>query len=194
MAIDRKKIINELSGLQVRGDDQGLIPAYGVLVQRIPVSFWNGFSKAILDAAGDDVGDAAEGLLENAAAECGYHTGHGIITSEEFQAVVSPMVEKEPEDILHGAYGVLTAWGWANAEITELIPDEKMVIRACDYYEHDMGPTKRPFAFMIRGVSRAFMDLAYGDPYPNGFGRFKCEQTRGIEVGDEYGEFVVTRA
>ena len=48
---------------------------------------------------------------------------------------------------------------------------------------------------MISGVSRAFMDIAFGDaPYPNGLGKFKCEQTKGIELGDEYGEFVVTPA
>ena len=29
--------------------------------------------------------------------------------------------------------------------------------------------------------------------YPNGFGKFKCEQGKAIELGDEYGEFVVTK-
>jgi hypothetical protein len=150
----------------------------------------------MLQAAGEDLYDAAAGLLENAAAECGYHTGWGIITSEEFAAIIGPMIEKEPEDILYGAYAVFTAWGWANAEIVELIPGEKMVVRAYDYYESDVKDTFKPeeaFAYMIKGVCRAFMDIAYGDkPYPNGSGKFKCEQTKGIELGDEYGEFVVT--
>ncbi|MCK5127390.1 MAG: hypothetical protein KAR42_14135 [candidate division Zixibacteria bacterium] len=194
MAIDRNKVINDLSQLKVRGDNNGLIPAFGVLVQQLPANFWNGFSEKILDAAGDDLADAAEGLLENAAAECGYHTGYGIITSEEFNSVVGPMIEEKPEDILHGAYGVFTAWGWANAEITELVPGEKMVVRAYDYYEADVKNPKRPFAYMIRGVSRAFMDLAYSKPYPDGFGKFACEQTKAIEKGDKFAEFVVTKA
>ncbi|MBF0564148.1 MAG: hypothetical protein HQK89_02785 [Nitrospirae bacterium] len=81
---------------------------------------------------------------------------------------------------------------------TELIPAEKMVIRAYNYYEADMAKSmdvKKMSAFMIRGVSAAFMDIAYGDkPYPDGLGKFTCEQTKGIEVGDSYGEFVVTKA
>lgn len=194
MAIDRAKIIDDLSQIRIRGNAEGLVPMFGVFIQQVPSGFWNGFSQAILDAAGVDLREAAESLLENAAAECGYHTGFGIITSEEFEAVVGPMIERVPEDVLHGAYGVVSAWGWANAEITELIPGEKMVVRAYDYYEADGQRDQRPFAFMVRGISRAFMDLAYGDEYPKGFGKFKCEQTRGIECGDPYGEFVVTKA
>lgn len=198
MAIDRKKAIENLSKITVRGNQEGLIPAFGVLVNQFPANLWNLFSAKILEAAGDDLYDDAAGLLENAAAECGYHTGWGIINSEEFKAVIMPMVEKAPEDILHGAYAVFTAWGWANAEIVELVPDEKMVVRAYDYYEADVkenGAPKAPFAYMVRGISRAFMDIAYGDQaYPNGFGKFQCIQTKAIELGDPYGEFVVSRA
>ncbi len=194
MAIDRTRIIDDLSQVRITGNGEGLIPLYGVFVQQVPAGFWNGFSRAIIEAAGEDLREAAESLLENAAAECGYHTGYGVITSEEFEAVVGPMIEKAPEDILHGVYGVMATWGWADAEIVELAPDEKMVVRARSYYEAETPGVQRPFAFMMRGVSRAFMDLAYGEPYPKGFGKFKCEQTKGIECGDPYGEFVVTRA
>lgn len=194
MAIKRDKIISDLSKLQVKGNSEGMIPAFGVLVQQLPADFWNSFSAKLIDNAGDDLHDVAEGLLENAASECGYHTGYGIITSEEFNSVVGPMIEKKPEDILHGAYGVFTAWGWANSEIIELVPGEKMVVRAYDYYEADTPGNRKNCAYMIRGVSRAFMDLAYSEPYPNGHGKFKCVQTKGIENSDSYGEFVVTKA
>jgi hypothetical protein len=36
--------------------------------------------------------EAVEYLLVNAGHECGYHTGYGIITSEEWKRVVAPMV------------------------------------------------------------------------------------------------------
>ena len=194
MAIDRQKAIKDLSQIKVSGNSEGLIPAFGVLIQQLPANFWNGFSQKILDAAGDELYEAAEGLLDNAAAECGYHTGYGIITSEEFNSIVGPMIEKKPDDILHGAYAVFTAWGWANAEITQLVPGEKMVVKATDYYESDVKNPKKNFAYMIKGVSRAFMDLAYSDQYPKGFGKYKCVQTKGVETGDSYGEFVVTKA
>jgi len=200
MAIDRQKAIDDLSKIQVKGDEEGLIPAFGVLIQQMPANFWNTFSVKILQAAGEDLYDDAAGLLENAAAECGYHTGWGIINSEEFKAIVGPMINPDTplEDTLAGAYAVFTAWGWAKAEIVELVPGEKMVIKATDYYESDVKDTfkpDKPFAYMIKGVSRAFMDIAYGkEQYPNGFGTFTCEQTKAKECGDEYGEFVVTKA
>ena len=46
---------------------------------------------------------------------------------------------------------------------------------------------------MIQGVSSAFFDLAYGEPYPNGLGKYECEQVAGIESGNPFGEFVITQ-
>jgi hypothetical protein len=197
MAIDRKIIIEEMSKVKVIGDEEGMIAAFNVYVQQLPANFWNAFSRRIVNYVPDDLIEAAEGLLFNAANECGYHTGYGIITSDEWKRVVSPMIEKEPEDVLHGAFAVFTAWGWAKSEVIDIVPGEKMVVRAYDYYESDIllyGRTSRPCAYMIQGVSAAFMDLAYGNPYPDGIGTFQCTQTKGIEIGDDYGEFLVTRA
>jgi len=203
MAIDREKIIENLSKVSVEANEDGLIPGFNVLVNQWPAGFWNEFSRRMVEAVDDDIQEAVEELLINAAHECGYHTGYGIITSKEWEAVVAPMV-KSPEDVLHGAFAVFKAWGWANAEIVELIPGEKMVVRAYDYYESDIAenyPGKKaphPIAYMIRGVSGAFMDLAYGGKYDpageSGLYTFRCRQTKGIELGDEYGEFVVIKS
>jgi hypothetical protein len=197
MAINAKKAIADLSQIRIKGNEEGLIPFYGLLINQLPTRFWNLFTVKILQAAGDQLYDDATGLLENAAAECGYHTGYGIINSEEFKAVVGPMIQHMPEDVLHGLYAVIASWGWAKAEIVQLIPDELMIVRAYDYYEAEIkeiwNPTK-PSAFMLKAISRTFMDLAYSDAYPNGLGKFKSVQTKGIELGDFYGEFIVTRA
>lgn len=199
--VDRERIIDALSKIEVVGNEEGLVPAFGVFVNQLPATIWNGFAERLTARVGPDLLESAEWLLVNAAQECGYHTGYGIITSEEWKAVVAPMVEQVPEDILHGAFAVFTAWGWAKCEVAELIPNEKMVIRAYDYYEADTveyGAASRPKAYMVRGVSAAFMDLAYGGPYDvtgeTGLRTFSCTQTKGIECGDEYGEFVVTKA
>lgn len=200
MAIDRKRIIEAMSQIKAVGNDEGLIPAFNVLVTQLPTTFWNYFAERLTRMVNSDLLEAAEGLLVNAAHECGYHTGYGIITSEEWNAVVKPMLEKVPEDILHGAFAVFTAWGWAKSEIVYLKPREKMIVRAYDYYESDVvsyGVSKKPSAYMIRGVSAAFMDLAYGGEYDptgkTGLYTFQCRQVKGIECGDDYGEFVVTR-
>lgn len=201
MAIDRKRIIEDMSKIELVGNADGLIDACNVLVNQLPAAFWNGFAERFSRQCDPDMLEVAEMLLVNAAHECGYHTGYGIITSEEWKAVVAPMIENAPVDILHGAYAVFTAWGWAKSEIIELVPGERMVVRAYDYYESDImsfGASTKLSAYMIRGVSAAFMDLGYGGDYdPTGktaIRTFKCEQVKGIECGDDYGEFVVTRA
>ena len=200
MAIDRKKVIDGMSRIELAGNEEGLIHACNVYVNQLPGAFWTRFAERFTRSVPGDLLEAAESLLVNAGHECGYHTGYGIITSEEWKAIVAPMIEKVPEDILYGAYAVFTAWGWAKSEIVELIPAQKMVVRAYDYYEADVvnyGASKKFSGYMIRGVSAAFMDLAYGGPYdPTGktaLGTFDCVQTKGIECGDEYGEFVVTK-
>ncbi len=103
--------------------------------------------------------------------------------------------------LLHGVFAVFTAWGWAKAESVELVPGEKMIVRAYDYYEADVvshGAADKHSAYMIRGVCVAFMDLAYGGDYDatgaTSLRTFQCAQTKGIERGDDYGEFVVTKA
>jgi hypothetical protein len=196
MAIDRAKAVELLSQIKVKGDKEGMIYAFGVLIQFLPTNFWNSFSEKMLKKAGDKL-SVIETQLELAGADCGYHTGWGIINSKEFQSVIGPMIQKAPDDVLHGAFAVLTAWGWADSEIISLTPGEHMVVRANGYYEAEIRDTyvpERPVAFMLKGICRAFMDLGYGKAYPDGFGTFRCEQTKAIELGDPYGEFVVTRA
>jgi hypothetical protein len=201
MSIDRKKIISCLSQIEIMSNSEGLIPCFNVFVNMMPAKFWSSFAERLTRRAPPELLEAAEFLLVNAAQECGYHTGHGIITSNEWKAVVAPMMENEPEDMIHGALAVLTAWGWAKIEAVELIPGERMVARAYDYYEADVvtyGQSGKKSAYMVRGISAAFMDLAYGGPYDpsgkKGLRTFQCAQTKGIECGDDYGEFVVTKA
>ncbi|MDM8514818.1 hypothetical protein QUF76_01370 [Desulfobacterales bacterium HSG16] len=193
--IDRISVIKNMSQICISPNNQGIIEAFSVYVQQLPADFWNIFARNLINNVSENLVETAEFLLINAAHECGYHTGHGIINSDAWNKYVSPMIKQIPEDILHGAFAVFTAWGWAMSEIIELIPGEKMIVRAYDYYEADL-PSVRPSAYMIQGVCAGFMDLAYGGEYdPAGqksLRTFKCNQTKGIETGDDYGEFVVT--
>jgi hypothetical protein len=201
MAINRNKIIEDMSKIQLCGDSDGLIDACNVMVNQLPAEFWNSFADRLTNKVPKELLEATEYLLYNAAHECGYHTGHGIITSEEWKAIVKPMIEKEPEDMLYGAFAVLTAWGWAKSEIIDLEPGRKMVVRAYNYYEADVvetGKSTKKSAYLLAGICAAFMDLAYGGNYDpkgkTGLGTFICKQVKGIENGDDYGEFVVTKA
>ncbi len=192
MTVMRDTVVKSLAKINVQSDENGLIPEYEVLVNLLPVALLNKFSEKIMDAAPPERKSQVEEGLVRAAYECGYHTGCGVITSEIFNDVVIPMVTDGEIDILRGAYAAFTAWGWAKAGIVQIKEGEKMVVRAFDYYEADSnGDGLR--AYMLRGLSQAFFDLAYADPYPDGMDTFVCKQTKGIEAGDSYGEFIVTR-
>jgi hypothetical protein len=188
----RDQVVKALVELEVKGNEDGLIPAYNVLINQLPSAFWNRISERMMEITPAERKADMEDALLRCAYECGYHTGHGIITSQEFEAVVQPMVTEGAKDVLRGAYAVFTAWGWAKSGIVQIKEGERMVVRAVDYYEADGGGEGKR-AFMIRGVSSAFFELAYADAYPNGMDTFTCEQTKGIEVGDKFGEFVVSK-
>lgn len=192
MTVLRDVVVKELAEFELKRDEDGLIPMFNVMVNQLPAAFWNTFAERLLEVAPPELKPEVEENLIRAAYECGYHTGYGIITSDEFQTVVGPMVTEGAKDVLRGAYAVFTAWGWAKSGIASIDEGERMVVRATDYYESD-GPRGDFRAFMIRGVSAAFFELAYAEDYPDGMDTYTCEQTKGIERGDTYGEFVVTR-
>ncbi len=195
MSFDRKSVIQDISKISVAADEHGMIEGFGVYVNRLPAEFWREFGENIMKAVPVELKDPAWHLLYNAGHECGYHTGWGIMNSEEWNSIVRPRIKRMPEDALHGAFSVCTGWGWGKTEVVELSP-ERMVVRAYDYYESDgavRGLYDRPLAPMICGVATAFFELAYGGPYPDGLNKAVGHQTKGIECGDDYGEFVVTR-
>jgi hypothetical protein len=192
MTVMRDTVVKSLAKIDVQGDENGLIPEYDVLVNLLPVALLNGISERLMAAAPADKKKMVEDGLVRAAYECGYHTGCGIITSDIFNDVVLPMVTEGEKDILRGAYAAFTAWGWAKSGIVQLKEGEKMVIRANDYYEAE-GGGEGLRAYMLRGLSQAFFELTYSDPYPDGMDTFDCQQTKGIELGDPYGEFIVSK-
>jgi hypothetical protein len=192
MTVMRDQVVKQLVSVEAQANDDGLIPAFNVLVNQLPTAFWNTVAERMMAIVPPAREKEMEDALVRCAYECGYHTGYGIITSPEFESAVMPMVTEGAKDVLRGAYAVFTAWGWAKSGIVQIKEGERMVVRAVDYYEADSGGEGRR-AYMIRGVSSAFFELAYAEPYPNGMDTFTGEQTKGIEVGDPFGEFVVTK-
>ncbi len=192
MTVMRDQVVEQLIDIEVKANDDGLIPAFNVLVNQMPVTFWNTVAERMMAATPAERKEEMKAALVRSGYECGYHTGYGIITSPEFTSVVEPMVTEGAKDILRGAYAVFTAWGWAKSGVVQIKEGEKMVVRAVDYYEADSGGEGLR-AYMIQGVSAAFFELAYAKAYPDGMDTFVCEQTQGIEVGDKHGEFVVTK-
>ncbi len=194
MRTEKAKAVELLRSIPIKADADGVVSAFGASLQILPVNFWNAFLEKLWKAAPESGLSGIESAVEAAAADYGYHAGHRIMSSSEFLSAIGMRDGAAPEDLLHGAFALLSAWGWADAEIAALTPSAKMVVHAWWYFEagiRDTFPPARPAAHIMRGICRAFMDLAYAKPYPDGFGSFACRQTRAVELGDSYGEFVV---
>jgi len=169
MAIDGSKIIHAvMEGSRIR-EAKGILPLFGVYLSLFSVHYYNRLSFDFEKMLGKDRSTEAESLLIKAAQECGYATFQGIRNS----------------------------WEWE--EIVELIPDQKLVIHVSDSYEangylESYGLSGSGKCYMLRGVAGAFMDLIYGEDYPEGCFDFLAEEPLCRAKGDHYCEFISRRS
>jgi hypothetical protein len=197
MAIDGSKIIHAvMEGSRFR-DAKGIIPLFGVYLSLFFVQYYNKLSFDFEKEMGREQESKSESLLIEAAQECGYATFQGIRNSREWDELVQPMIEKKEDQIFSFA-AVAVAFGWGDLDVRELIPNEKLVIRATDGYEATgylklHGPANSGKCYMLRGVSGAFMDLLYAEDYPDGCFTFLAEEPFCKAKGDPYCEFIARK-
>ena len=198
MAIDVSKIIHAvMEGSRIR-ESKGIIPLFGVYLSLFPVNYYNRLSFDFEIKMGKEREAEAKTLLIEAAQECGYATFQGIRDSWEWEQVIAPMVEDKEDQIL-GFVAVAVAFGWGDLAVEELVPREKLVIRASDSYEargylEQYGVAKSEKCYMLRGVAGAFMDLIYGGDYPDGLYAFSAAENFCRAKGDAYCEFIAGKS
>jgi hypothetical protein len=146
---------------------------------------------------GEETREEAASHLVAAAQECGYATFHGIRNSWEWQNLVQPMIEK-PEDQIFGFTAMAEAFGWGAMEVKAIVPDRELRIRVRDSYEATgylqyYGQARTGKCYMLRGVTAAFMDLLYGEDYPDGCFTFKAEELRCRAKGQAVCEFLARK-
>ena len=198
MTIDGAKIIHAvMEGSMIR-ESKGIMPLFGVYLSLFSVDYYNRLSFEFKKLLGKEREAEAESLLIKAAQECGYATFQGIRNSWEWDELVAPMIEKR-EDQIRGFTSVAVAFGWGDLEVEELITNEKLVIRVSDSYEasgyrKSYGLSGSGKCYMLRGVTGAFMDLIYGEDYPDGCFDFSAEEPYCRAKGDPYCEFIARKS
>ena len=196
MAIDGTKIIHAvMEGSKIR-ESKGIIPLFGVYLSLFSVNYYNRLSFDFEKEMGST--REAETLLIEAAQECGYATFQGIRNSWEWEQIVTPMLETK-EDHISGFAAVAVAFGWGDLEINSLIPEKNLVIHVSDSYEaagylEQHGLSESGKCYMLRGVTGAFMDLLYGEDYPDGCFTFSAVESLCRAKGDEYCEFIARKS
>jgi predicted hydrocarbon binding protein len=198
MAIDGTKIVHAvMEGSRIR-ESKGIIPLFGVYLSLFSVRYYNKLSFDFEKKLGPSREAEAQSLLIKAAQECGYATFQGIRNSWEWDEIVRPMIER-PEDQIMGFAAVAVAFGWGDLQVQELRPHKQLVIRVGDSYEargylQDYGLAETGKCYMLRGVAGAFMDLLYGEDYPDGCFTFLAEESSCRAKGDGYCEFIARKS
>lgn len=193
--IDRNLIIETVSKMPLWGDENGLIPAFGVYLANTPQDFYNLICFNFVRAASEiGMGEEAEMLLVEDAEFCAINTFHGILHSEEWHALIKPMV-KEKSDELFGLVAVANSLGWGRFMVHEHSPGKSMTIKALNSYEgcgykELFGASESPACYMLNGVSSGLMGLLYTQgELEDRAGNYWTKEIACTSVGDPICEF-----
>jgi len=209
--IDEPAVLEALAGLDLGGNEEGLIPRFGVMLTFHFANFYNRISFELhRRMGGSGLEEAAEMLLVNAGYKCAFHTFGGIMTSGEWDAVVKPQIQSK-EDWVHGMVACVNALGWGVWRVHELTED-KLVVRIWDDYESTgytgmYGKANTGISFLAQGGVAGLMNLVYHADvsqkptldeafYEEIFeqaGGFEPRQTKCQAMGDAYTEIVAER-
>ena len=237
--IDEEAVIEGVRQAPLFGNNFGLIPAFGVELTRHYADYYNLISFRFEQALAEVLKNRPsltdllvydypalfhykqyinlEGmalsrtLLIEAGHICGFNTMGGIMSSEAWDGLVSPMIQNR-EDWLHGIIAVINALGWGVWRVAELVPNERLVVRVWRSYEslgylRWFGQADHPVDYLVTGVAASLMNLFYeGDitRHPRldlnyyyqinrSANSFWGEQTRCLAMGHDFSEVAVTR-
>lgn len=200
-----------LSG--VRGDERGLVEAFGIFATAHLVGYYDGTAYEAVHRIERDRPDAmpiAVMLLREAGHVCVFNTFGGVLMSPEWEAVDGPL-QADPERIVVGCTAIARALGFGHWTIAEFEPGRRLVLRTAANYESPYylaryGTSGRHRAYFFEGAALAMMvlahrvdwsarptlDQAFYDELFRGMGLgFHCEPTKCLACGDEVDEVVV---
>lgn len=181
MAIDEQKIIEAVSQLGQSGNEEGLIPAFGLYLTQHLADYYNRISFAMahrLERTPELIDDG-QTLLVEAGHGCAFHTFGGIMQSAEWDAVVRPMLQTK-EDWVYGMTAIVNTLGWGRWAVRDLVPGQRLVVTVQDSYEaagylRDYPRSAMPRCYLATGGVAGLMNLLYvGDI------------TQGPELSDAY--------
>lgn len=238
--VDEAGIIAAVSGMPLQGDEHGLIREFGVCLTRHYADYYNlvsfRFEAALVNAlathplldemlwyeypalfyykekfAGLQGKDLADTLLIEAGHICGFNTMGGIMRSDPWYQLVVPQLRCR-EDWLAGIVACINALGWGVWRIHELVPNERLVLRAWYPYEslgylRSFGRADHPVDYLLTGIGASLMNLLYSADITakpdlslefyyqvnRSKAGFWGRQSACVAMGDPYSEVIVER-
>jgi hypothetical protein len=196
------------------GNEEGFIPAFGVHIARNQSDYVNRlqfeFMRAMQAVAGDYGEKLATELLLEAGHACGFFTYGGIMTSEEWNTLVKPLLQTR-EDWIKGLAALINTMGWGYHTALE-ISRERAVFRNYNDFEdlshlRMYGQASKPVPWANSGGFTALMQLIYNTDLVDGVvidteegfrqmrrakANYKTHMTQSIACGDGYLEAVIS--
>lgn len=210
-SVDEGNVLAALSGLDFSGNEEGLIPRFGVVLTRHFANYYNRISFEFVHRMGEmGLLESAETLLVNAGYHCAFNTFGGIMISPEWDAVIRPQCERQV-DWVHGMVATVNALGWGTWRVVEA-SEQGVKIRIYDDYEGRgyvgmYGAAERPVSYLAQAAvagtmnliyvgdiaSKPTMDRAYFEQVFESAGAFQVKETASMAKGDDYTEIVAWR-
>ena len=195
-----RKAAEAIARIETRGCPR-VCPPYGGSVERLPAAFWERFEESLNGSSAEEVLDAGEWSLMQAARDLGNDAGLELFKSADAAAVVPALDldEASAREVLQATFSAMSGIGSADCEIVDLVPGERMVLRVYGYWGlliPSPGRNRRRGTLVVRGFCAAVMDVVYGSQPDHSYHEavaFVCRQTRSVERGDLFDEFATTR-
>lgn len=166
--VDYEGIFAALTGMEIVGDEDGQIPAFGVHLTRHYANYYNRISfeleRAMARLYGREGRDAAAALFVEAGHVCAFNTFGGMMTSSEWDALIRPTLRSK-EDWVHGMVAAVNALGWGRWQVTLVSEAEAEFVLHDDYESVGhlamYGPADHPVSYLAQGAVVGLMNLVY---------------------------------
>jgi hypothetical protein len=166
--VDYHGIYQAVTGLDLVGDERGLIDAFGVYLTRHYANYYNRisfeFQRQAVEMFGAEGHTVAEPLLVEAGHVCAFNTFGGIMCSAEWDALIRPSLTCH-EDWVHGIVAAVNALGWGRWQVTE-VSEKSAVFVIHDDYESVgrlamYGVSDHTASYLATGAAIGIMNLIY---------------------------------
>jgi hypothetical protein len=212
--IQSQAITDAVLTLPLEGNEEGLIPAFGVYLTRHYANYYNRISYQFeqqLAQLDTSLLEPARLALVEAGHRCAFNTFGGITQSAEWDGLILPMC-RDRSDWFYGIVACVNAFGWGCWRPVELVPGERAVVDIFGSYESSgrlamYGQTDQGSCHLHNGgvaglmnllwvgdlTSRPVLDNAYYNSLYSASESFVGEEIRCRSRGDDRCTIVATR-
>lgn len=201
MAINEGQIVDAVVGMNIQGNEEGIIDAFGVYLTNHYVDYFNRISYRLeekITGYQPEYMAFVRPLFTRAGYACGIHTYTGIINSDAWKNLVEPQCENR-EDKIRGLVAVVNALGLGVWEVVS-VEESEVVIRSYNTYEsegylREFDKRDTPGCFLTVGAIIGMMSVVYGSGELSedlAEAPYEGKETHCRSKGDEYCEFIVT--